>query len=527
MKVLIVDDDYNIIDMIKRMIPWEELHITKVLEAENGRQAMSIINENDPDIIISDIEMPVMDGIHLAEAVANDDAHNPEIIFLTCHADFEYAKQAVHYGVCEYLLKPFPIEEMIAVLSKTIIRRNEKLQIESVSESRSLNKYYARRSFIRDVFDGNINAGTEEIVKAADKRGVAFDADVQYRIIGFGIDYSQAGSEFSRADLTFIFKNIANEVLFDTVDDTQSGFVDYSISEFYTTYIALEESEYDRYDFTAKVRRINEVLGAYLEMGVTCIISESVSVDLFAETKLTIEHNFLQSISYSGVIIELENSDSLTAHVEGHIAQFEIENYIRDRKKNEYLSYLKNYLSERAGTLDATDLKKIRHELMQVFFGFLYESGLNSSELIDDENARKLQESAHLSSVAMIKYANYMFDYTVDRLERLKASEGVIERAKKFIAEHCGESIGRNEVAEHVGLAPNYLSMIFNKETGVTLREYVNECRVSEAKKLMDTTAMNVTEIALEVGFENISYFSTVFKKITGVTPADYKSKRK
>ncbi len=97
------------------------------------------------------------------------------------------------------------------------------------------------------------------------------------------------------------------------------------------------------------------------------------------------------------------------------------------------------------------------------------------------------------------------------------------ERARKYIAVHYRENIGRNEVAEEVGLAPNYLGMLFRKETGQTIREYINFCRVEEAKRLMERTNHNITEMALQVGFDNITYFSTIFKKYTGLTPVEYR----
>ena len=125
MKVLIVEDEHNILEMIEKTIPWESLGITEVLSAENGRDGLSVIRETKPDIVISDIEMPVMDGIAMTGELL-EDVYRPEVIFLTAHAEFSYAQAAIRFGVVDYLLKPFLPEKLIAVLTKAIVRCREK-----------------------------------------------------------------------------------------------------------------------------------------------------------------------------------------------------------------------------------------------------------------------------------------------------------------------------------------------------------------------------------------------------------------
>ncbi|MBP5306085.1 MAG: response regulator [Lachnospiraceae bacterium] len=526
MKVLIVDDDYNIINMIKGMIPWENLGIDTILEAENGKLALDVVGKEDPDIIISDIEMPVMDGIAMVKALSEDKTHNPELIFLTCHADFEYAKMAVHYGVCEYLLKPFPAEELIAVLSKTIVRIKEKKKPEE-PDTNAVAGEYAIKGFIRDLLDGNAYTQGGDIKGLAAKYGLEFENDMPCRIIAFGMDFGMAPSDFSRNDLTFVFKNVANEVLFGTVEERDFNFTEYYLADYYTAYHILNEKNYDRNDLNSKIRRIDAVLKSYIEVGITGVISGEVLPPDIAKTKREMEEVFIRSVTTSGGIYELEDAEKPTSYTKDKLALKEIEGYVRDRKKNEFLIYMRNYLEGNGASLDQTELKKLQHELMQVFYGFFSESGISSGDLLDDETGRKLYDSACLGSVYMMKYASYMYDYTVKEIDKVRESGSVTDKIKEYIKEHFAENIGRTEIAEYASLAPNYLSMIFHKDTGMTLREYINRCRVEEAKKLMDITNLNITEIALQVGFENISYFSTVFKKLTDVSPADYKNKRK
>ena len=107
MKVLIVDDDPNTVQMIENSIPWEEYGISEIFAAYHGQMAMEIIGKEEPDIVISDIEMPQMDGMELLEAMEETLPTMPEIILLTCHESFQFAQKAMQYGVSAYLLKPF------------------------------------------------------------------------------------------------------------------------------------------------------------------------------------------------------------------------------------------------------------------------------------------------------------------------------------------------------------------------------------------------------------------------------------
>ena len=115
MKVLIVDDDPNTVQMIEDSIPWEEYGISEIFAAYHGQMAMEIIGKEEPDIVISDIEMPQMDGIRMLERLA-ERIRRPQVIFLTCHDNFSFAQKALRYDVSAYLLKPFRLDELSGAL---------------------------------------------------------------------------------------------------------------------------------------------------------------------------------------------------------------------------------------------------------------------------------------------------------------------------------------------------------------------------------------------------------------------------
>lgn len=129
LKAIIVDDDPNTVQMLEDSIPWDNYGITEVESAYQGMQALEIIQDRSPDIVISDIEMPQLDGIQLVEKLQKLD-YSPEVIFLTCHDSFEYARKAINYGVSDYLLKPFRMDEFSAALLKVVLKCAKKQENE-------------------------------------------------------------------------------------------------------------------------------------------------------------------------------------------------------------------------------------------------------------------------------------------------------------------------------------------------------------------------------------------------------------
>ena len=129
LKAMIVDDDPNTVQMLEDSIPWVNYGITEVESAYQGIQALEIIQDRSPDIVISDIEMPQLDGIQLVEKLQELD-YRPEVIFLTCHDSFEYARKAINYGVSDYLLKPFRTDEFSAALLKVVLKCAKKQENE-------------------------------------------------------------------------------------------------------------------------------------------------------------------------------------------------------------------------------------------------------------------------------------------------------------------------------------------------------------------------------------------------------------
>lgn len=525
MTVLIVEDEQNILDMMLNLIQWESLGVDKIESAKNGLAALEMIHLKMPDIIISDIEMPQMDGIRMAEKIRSAYDTPPELIFLTCHAEFSYARKAVNLGAVDYILKPFLVEDMVAALSKAIVKcqsRNGGKLLE-LQGSDVKNDKAAMQVFLRELLDHTFTDDIEEITRVVRSRNLAFCPEKPMRLVAVGIDMDKAPQSYSKAELLFVIRNIIHEVLFGPEESEMDHLVAYTARGYMTVYTFLRESDYPRQQICVKANRLSEVFLRYLDFNTTVIVSEQVSAEAYADKREQMELLFARNLSYSSTTIFMDDIHENETGTAGRIELNMVARYLRERKKNELLLYMKQFL-QREKNLDADMMKLIHHDLMQVFYSYLFENNISTYDYMSDDVSRTIQETAEYSAVNLMKYVSYMYDYVLKKIDEELQSDSVIDKARKYIQTHYMHNIGRSDIAREVMLAPNYVSNLFRKETGQTIREYINSCRVEEAKRRIVNTNSSITEIALEVGFDNISYFSTIFKKYTDLTPMEYRN---
>ena len=160
---------------------------------------------------------------------------------------------------------------------------------------------------------------------------------------------------------------------------------------------------------------------------------------------------------------------------------------------------------------------------MQVVYADLMKQGIQATRLFYDEISIKLADHAINSTVDMIRWVNYLLEKTFEYEEEVAKSATIIEKINKYVQEHYMEDIGRNEISAEFYLTPEYLAKLYKKKTGINLKDYINEYRIERAKELLRAGEQNISKIAESVGFDNFTYFSTLFKKITGVSPKEYK----
>ena len=529
MKLLIVEDEINIIQMILQEVDWASLGIDETLTAYQGEKGLEICRREKPDIILTDIEMPVMDGIAMLEALQEIEGYAPEIIILTCHADFSYARDAMRFGAADYLLKPFYPEELHTVLLKAVFHRQKIIRernSEAEKDSLLLENYYqALRIFAHDLISGSAFRNLSDIESGMEHQGIRdFDPYAPTRLVFAAYnEETRSDPDLLPAERSFIFDNIVREVIYGI---SGRGGLNCSlhIRPFFVNAGFVREDSVSREELARRCTRLISETERYMRMNVICVISEPCTADRFPEARKKAEAALPQVTDNQKTPVFLDERMGTEKVVYRAIDSSFIFRCIDERKRNDLIIALKRYLDGYGSEISLVTLQGIRQQVAGIFFEYYSANQIDGSDVFAGNDGRTLYENAAYGIVQMIKFVNYLYDFAMERLSLEKNKDTQAERVRQYIRDHYREDIDRESIAAHIRLAPNYLSHLFHKEFGKSIREYINECRVMEAKRLLGNTNQTVTEIALSIGFNNIPYFSTVFKKFTNMTPAEYRS---
>ena len=196
-----------------------------------------------------------------------------------------------------------------------------------------------------------------------------------------------------------------------------------------------------------------------------------------------------------------------------------------EKDKAGVLQYLKRLFGElgACSKLNVHSLYLMKQEIIQIVYADLMHQGIQATRLFFDETSIQMADNAVNSTVDMIRWVNFLLEKTFTYEEEVAKSATIIDKIQSYVQEHYAENIGRSEIAAELFLTPEYLAKLYKKKTGMNLKDYINEYRIKRAKQLLKLEGISISDVAEMVGFDNFSYFSTVFKKATGMSPKEYK----
>ena len=522
MRVLIVDDDPNTIEMIKTTMKWDEMGVTEILCSYNGIHAKQILQSKEPEIVLCDIEMPLCDGMEVLKYVYENNIVT-EFIFLTCHDSFEYAKKAIEFNAMGYLTKPFKLEEITAVIMKAIVKVNNRM-----SHNELIHKEYIWRknqdmmgnSLLWAIFQKTVPNNKEKLKNIINIRNINFDVDEKVYLVYAGINKRKPSTnEYKEADYFYILRHLTLELINNQFDFKNA--VEYTLEPYNVILLVVKESEATKDLLIDRCEKLISVSKTYMDTKVVCMVGNLIDCEELADTKKEMDALFHQEANYSRKVINYSDIRNTTELEAGGINFERILKALRNKEKVSLVNYIRDFIEDsmKAGTLNSYTMNLIHQDLLQIFYGYLQEHNIQADKLLHDRVAIQMNVAAEYSTFDMIKYINYMYDRILDLISEMQQTTTIVTKAKIYIQQHFTEDIDRNDVANSVFLTPNYLSKLFNKETGLTIRDYVNQLRVDEAKKFLNSTSKAISTIAMDVGFANVSYFSTVFKKYSGCNP--------
>jgi len=526
MRMLIVDDDPNTIELIKSTLKWKEMGVSEVLCSYNGLHAIQMIQSKQPEIVLCDIEMPLCSGMEVLKYIYDNNIVL-EFIFLTCHDSFDYAKKAINFNAMGYLTKPFKPEEVYTVVMKAIVKVNHRLSHNDLIQKEYLwrkNQDIMGNSLLWAIFQKTVPNNKEKLKNIIRLRNIDFDVDEKMYLVYSGINTRKLNiKDYKEADVYYMLRHLTLELINNQYDYKSA--VEYTLDQYNVLLIVVKESECTEELLIERCEKLISVSRSYLDADVVCMVGELISCEELADTKKEMDALYQQEASYSKKVLiygNIRNSFELDA---GGIDNERILKALRNKEKVALINCIRDFMEDsmKAGTLNSSVMNILHHDLLQIFYGYLQEHNIQVDKLLYDQVARQMNASAEYSVFDMMKYVSYMFDRISDLINEVQQTSTIVAKAKRYIQQHYTEDVDRNEVANSVFLTPNYLSKLFNQETGLTIRDYINQLRIDEAKKMLNATNKAISTIAMDVGFENVSYFSTVFKKYCGCNPDSWR----
>lgn len=526
MKLLICDDDISTIDFIQNSLDCHEFGITRILRAYNGITAKEIVAAESPELILCDIGMPQCNGIEVLKYVSTRN-YRHEFAFLTCYESFEYAREAVRYGATNYLTKPIDLKELREALLQMIATLRAKKRISENAANR-VQRDTLRNNFFQLLRDGMYGEDRGKIEAAIQRHHFEMDADMRVRCLLVGADFTEALQKgWNRELLTYSFHYLAQEVIADRQDFSDS-LVD--IHEPMTNIVLFPcAAKPTEQEAVRRCRHLISVCRTHLSLQPVCLVGESIPLYQLPRVWPEMQRRFHKMRLQSGqVALFREPAGNAQEGNEPTLDETRTLDLIKRHDKAGYMgeiSSIANGISTRKSGSDRA-IALLHHDLVHVFSTYLQDNTISPHALFEDEAIRELDANAERSVFDMINFAACVYDYATAKLQKPVESDNVISKVKRYIAEHYRENIDRDTIAAIAFITPNYLSKCFRSEVGMNMREYINQLRIKESKRRLLSTDFSIGRIANDVGFENISYFSTVFRKQCGMSPADWRNRK-
>lgn len=462
-KVLIADDEYMIIKGLERMIDWKGLGLSLVGTARHGRDALNLMEQEVVDIIITDINMPGMDGLSFIQAAKEVYPHI-EFIFISGYQRFDYVKQGLTLGATDYLLKPVNKEELESSLKKLINRIDERFNSTSASNFIMKQKM---RNWLQDVTKGD-------------------------EVPPLHLDYYH-----------YYLITQDTSMSFDSLVDYYEGQADWIVvgkDEMLAMVMPLGNLEMEYGKIVGRVEKLKDIRvhAAYQQ-----IRKRFRHLNFYVGAgSLQDKAKFLLSLPM--INTKHDRQEQEISEVMGQIFHVLESNQVR--RLSALLNQLRDQLSYYAVS---------RSEAIQIFQSFVHfhqgnEIKLDQVDTVDDLVSQTTE-------ILRIQDDQAAFDQLHPTLQDLL----------KRVEENYRSDISLSSLAENLHMNVMYLGQLFKKEIGVSFSKYLNRYRVEKSKPFLVKTTMPISDVAIEVGYQNQTYYYRIFKELVGVSPKEYRQLHK
>ncbi len=512
-KVIVADDEPIVLESL-RTFPWKDRGCQVVVWVDNGVEALKQAERHKPDIIISDIRMPKMNGLDFSKAV-REQMPDTEIILLTGYAEFEYAKEAMSMGIREYLLKPFRFEDVEETLKSCISqlerkRENQKRTRQIEKKLKELSPMLASQVY-QDLLEGKISDYSDKL-EACNIR------EAKYVVISSQRDLKENGA------LDIILYDLIREL----VQGMEREFYLARGIDIISCILCFDRKHDDRFCEQAALnfcrmlqKSVFEKLGFGISMGVSMPDSDIYMLHQLKKQSvqaLNYRQEFGDSfiMLYSDIQKDIDHGIFNQTIYEKKIQKCVIQNQ-RSQLEEVYDAMIEELLKAAQG--DFGYVKKTLINLVVLTFRFAEGNRGKGKDTYD-----QIEMLFQCESIEKLCSNSKVLLCSLTIPEPISFGSGIAGRAKEYICSHLQEDISLEQLAQNLNYSTAYLSRLIKKETGSTFSELLQELRIQKAKDLLRKSEVKINSVAVQTGYSDISYFISVFKKKTGVTPNEYRS---
>lgn len=536
MKVFLVEDEYIVREGIKNNIDWEKNGYDFCGEASDGELAFPMISEKRPDIVITDIRMPFMDGIELSRMI-KEEYPEIKIIILSGHGEFEYAKAAIQIGVEEYLLKPINGDELLQVVNRVAQKiKEENESRETLQEGEGDENFeYAKRQLLSSLIDDN--ASLSDAMEQGKKIHLNLMAQC-YNIMMLKLQRKNKEQGFSQRILE-LYKTMEDTL---KEQDGQSIMFDRAPEGKVILFMGSGEEEIRR-NMDVFAGQFREILPEYED--VTYFGSVGVPVMRLRELGESYEaashgfsYRFLtepnQIVDNHTVFDQTRNEKKFSCSIGSvdiqNLDKQKIESFLKGGEMYEIHFFVEEYMKN-TGDAGKNSMIFRQYIVMDMFFAashFLTQITDGREQLGEPFESPEQMQKIVSDLEATVVYIKELFTKVmqVRDAQTTEHNSDVVENAKKYISENYhDEELTLNTVAHEVNVSPNHLSAMFSQKTGQTFVKYLTDVRMHRAKELLKCTSKRSNEICEEVGYRDPHYFSHLFKKNVGCSPIQYRER--
>ncbi len=521
--VIVADDEEELRRALIRRVDWESIGFSVAGEAENGAEALELVEKYEPDLLLTDIRMPFISGIELARQV-REICPATQIAFLSGFDDFAYAQQAIQYNIISYLLKPISAAELTEELKKIKAKIDEKYY-QFVVDDGELGKLEIQNMvmpWLLDGFQGETGEDrNKQLMEEAVSSGLLKEDTGEYKFIVIVTCMMDSDG-----------KNSTTKNMMHAVDSILMKYVKYvsvySEGRIISLLIA-SQAGFDKYlhiavsEIAQSVKRI---------MNFSCLIGVSRPMaglsgahEAYMEAMNAIQYSRKNRMDIS-FISDIERGEDVDLErIEGYI--IELENLLRGGGRQELEDFL-NRIFDRIEKENIAVAARyfMMVQLVSAVFRIIY-SVLEKDAVTELQGSAPLLVWDSMENLALIRSRYVAFclrarDLIAD--QRKKSSAVLCDRALEIIeSQYMNPDISLVSVSSEISVSPNYLSALIRKSTGKTFVDLLTQKRIETAKELLLCTNMKIKEISEKCGYNDQHYFSYCFKKYIGLSPNAYK----